>query len=69
MSRPYRKHVPKSKQLKNNPYATVGQKLRHVEGGMVTRKPLPDGRILVTVIDEYGRKTESIEEEATNGHH
>lgn len=68
MPRPYRKHVPRSKKLKNNPYATIGRKLQHLEGGMITRKRLPDGRTLVTTIDEYGRKTELLGE-APHGDH
>ena len=69
MPRPFRKHIRKSKQIRNNPHVTQGRKLQHLEGGMITRKPLPDGRTLVTVIDEHGRKTETIEQETPHGHH
>ena len=54
-------------QIKSSRYVTQGRKLQHLEGGLITRKRLPDGRTLVTIIDEDGRRTETIEE-ATNGH-
>ncbi len=53
--------VPKSKRLKNNPYAIRGIKLQRLEGGLVTRRQLPNGNILVTTIDETGKQTETIE--------
>ena len=43
--------VPKSKRLASNPYAIRGIKLHPLEGGLVTRQPLPNGNILVTMID------------------
>ena len=61
--------VPKGKRLKNRPYATVGHKLQHLEGGLVTRRRLPNGNILVTTIDETGERTETIEQEGQHAHH
>jgi hypothetical protein len=52
----------KKLKIKHNPYATVGHKLKGLEGGVVTREPLPGGRVLVTIIDEEGRRTQHIEE-------
>lgn len=60
--------VPKSKRLANRPYATKGHKVGAFSGGVITRKPLLDGRVLVTLTDEEGRRTQHIEE-ATNVHH
>jgi hypothetical protein len=63
----HRRDVPKSKKLKNNPYAIRGIKLQRLEGGLVTRKRLPNGDMLVTTIHEDGSTTETIEE-AANAH-
>ena len=54
--------VPKSRRLKNNPYAIRGVKLQRLEGGLVTRKRLPNGATLVTAIHEDGTTTAQIEE-------
>lgn len=54
--------VPKSKRLKNNPYAIRGVKLQRLEGGLITRKRLPNGDTLITTVHEDGTTTEHIEE-------
>ncbi len=62
--------MPRKKRLKikHNPYAVKGAKIGAFSGGVITKKPLPDGRILVTVTDQEGRRIQHIEE-VTHAHH
>ena len=63
MPRHRRRGVPKSKRIKNNPYAVKGHKVGAFEGGVIVSKQNSNGSVSRYAVDEHGRRT-LLEQEA-----